>query len=474
MKILYAVSESMPFVSSGGLADVAGSLPLEIKKSSDHDIRVVLPYYECIKTKYSNTMEYLTNFTVTLAWRQLYCGVFKTTYNGVIYYFLDNEYYFKRSSVYGDFDDGERFSFFSKAILDFISAIDFFPDVLHANDWQTSLCIPYLKKIYINDPRYKSIKTLFTIHNIMYQGRFGMKIYEDITGLPNHSKNDLIFDGDINFMKGAIETSDKISTVSSTYRDELLNGENAYGMNFSLNRRRNDFFGIINGIDTNYYSPNSKYIYHQLDKDILDYKKINKTRLQKDLRLHQSTTTPILCLISRLCEQKGMSIMKDPLKELLCSDIQLIILGKGDYIEEEFFKYLEKIYPDKVRTKIIFDKELSHKIYAGSDILLMPSKTEPCGISQMIACRYGTVPIVRETGGLKDTIKCYNPHSPSGACGFTFYEYTAKAFFDTVSRTLSLYKNNPNEWINLINSCMKMDFSFKKSAKQYIEVYEHI
>lgn len=459
MKILFATSEALPFVATGGLADVSQSLPKAIK-AKGHDIRVVLPYYKAIKDKWESQLSYITNFTVTLAWRRIYCGVFHTEYDGVKYYFLDNEYYFKRGGVYGDFDDCERFAFFSKAIIDFMQALDFFPDVLHANDWQTSLTIPYLKKIYYGDFKYSSVKTVFTIHNIMYQGRYGNEIFGDVIGLPEVCKSDLLLDGDINLMKGAIQTADAVTTVSNSYRDELLRGENSYRMEIPLSLRRDKFTGIVNGID---------YKEFKNEKGKSEY----ASELRHEVNLCESDV-PIIAIISRMCEQKGMSILKRALENLLNRvDFQLIILGTGEYIDEEFFKYLERIHSDKVRTFIKFDKDLSKRIYAGSDMLLMPSKTEPCGIAQMIACAYGTIPIVRETGGLRDTIKCYDPNNKEATNGFSFYDYSPTVLEDTVIRTIELFYNK-SEWYNLVTRAKLTDFSWKKSCEKYIEVYNNL
>ncbi len=472
MKILYVTSEALPFVSSGGLADVSGSLPGAVNKITDFDIRVVLPLYKSVKENFEKELVYLTNFTVTLSWRRLYCGVFVIEKNGVKYYFLDNEYYFLRDSVYGDFDDGERFAFFSKAVLDLMNAINFFPNVLHANDWQSALSVVYLKKIYINDSRYKNVKTIFTIHNIMYQGRYNENIFSDIVGLPEYCKEDVMQDGDINFMKGAIQTADTVTTVSPSYKEELLRGENSYQMEYILNRRRNEFLGIVNGIDTEFYNPTNNDIYKKYQSDFNTYKSENKIHLQKETGLYEDAEIPVLSIISRLCKQKGVDIMKSALENVLSNTpVQLIVLGKGDYMEEEFFKYLQSKYPDKVRCYIKFDKDMSKRIYAGSDIFLMPSLTEPCGIAQMIACRYGTVPVVRETGGLRDTIKCYNPHDEKETCGFTFYDYNSDCLKDTIYRALELYKDK-NKWQKLSLRAMNYDFSWEKSARLYSEVYK--
>ena len=459
MNILFATSEALPFVASGGLADVSQSLPKSLTLKG-HDIRVVLPYYKIIKDKWETGLTYITNFTVTLSWRRIYCGVFYVEYDGVKYYFLDNEYYFKRNGVYGDFDDCERFAFFSKAIVDFMQTVDFFPDVLHANDWQTALSIPYLKKIYYNDLRYANIKALFTIHNVMYQGRYGKEVYEDVLGLPSECKSDLLLDGDVNLMKGAIQTADFVTTVSKSYRDELLRGENSYRMEIPLSNRVDRFTGITNGIDYKEYRTEKKKIEA-------------KSELQREVNLKECEL-PVIAIVSRLCEQKGMSILKPALENLFKRiDFQLVMLGTGEYMDEEFFKYLERIYPDRVRAIIRFDKELSKRIYAGSDILLMPSKTEPCGIAQMIACSYGTIPIVRETGGLRDTVKCYDPNNQEATNGFSFYDYSPSVLEDTVIRTVELFYNK-HEWDNLVTRAKLTDFSWKKSAEKYIEVYNSL
>ncbi len=472
MKILFVTSEAEPFVSSGGLADVSESLP-KCLASLGNDVCVVLPYYACVKNKWEKNFEYITSFSVTLSWRSLYCGVFRYSKNGVSYYFLDNEYYFSRPNVYGDFDDGERFAFFSKAVLDFISAVNFFPDVLHANDWQSALSVVYLKKIYNADERYKNIKTLFTIHNIMYQGRYGTQILDDIIGLPEWAKNDLMLDGDVNFMKGAVQCSDAISTVSPSYKEELLRGENSYRMEFILRERKNVFHGIINGIDTQVYDPSSNSLSFPLSGDVIKFKSENKKELLNELNLNNCQNTPLLAIVSRISNQKGIDIIKGAIEEILSQDVQLVVLGKGDYEDEEYFKYLERKYPEKVRARISFNRELAKRIYAGSDIFLMPSRTEPCGIAQMLACRFGTIPIVRETGGLKDTIKCYNPYDEEDTCGFSFYEYSSKALRDTVFRTLELYKDK-KKWYELVCRAMSRDFSFDKSATIYNEVYKRL
>ncbi len=473
MKILFVTSEAFPFVSSGGLADVSGSLPKEIKNSYNSDIRVVLPYYKTVKDAWHDKVAYITSFTVTLAWRRLYCGVFSLEHEGITYYFLDNEYYFDRNNVYGDFDDAERFCFFSKAVLDLMQNVNFFPDVLHSNDWQSALSVVYLKKIYINDERYKNIYSVFTIHNIMYQGRYGKELFEDIVGLPCFAKEDLILDGDINFMKGAIQCADLITTVSPEYREELLRGENAYRMEHILRRRENDFIGIINGIDEKLYEPSSKELAYPYNNDFEKFKLENKKSLQREFSLEENPHIPLISFVSRITHQKGIEILKPALEELMCHNIQFTVLGKGDYMDEEFFKYLENKHPDKVRVRIAFDKALSKRIYAGSDIFLMPSKTEPCGIAQMIACRYGAVPVVRETGGLKDTIKCYNPHEEKDTVGFSFYDYTSTALKDTVLRALDLYKNK-EKWNALATRAFNKNFSWKKSATIYNEVYKHL
>ena len=475
MKILFVGSEALPFISTGGLGDVLGSLPKAVKDaSSDADVRVVLPLYNKVKEKYGNSLEYVGYTFVPLAWRNQYCGIFKYNLDGVIYYFVDNEYYFKRNSVYGDFDDAERFAFFGRAVLDILPVIDFYPDILHANDWQSAMSVIYLKRKYNLKPHYRDIKTIYTIHNIDYQGIYSMSILSDVFGLDNYGDRSIVeYNGNINLTKGAIVCTDRISTVSEKYSKEIQTEFYSAGLHYILNLYSNKLGGIINGIDVAYYNPSTDDILAQKysAKDV-DGKAKCKKQLQEMCGLSEKPTVPVISMISRLASHKGFDLVKYILPEILAFDVQFVLLGTGEHELEEYFKQIEAQYPDKVKIFLEFNKDLSKKIYAGSDIFLMPSKSEPCGLSQMIASRYGAVPVVRETGGLYDTIKPYNAYTGAGN-GFTFANYNAHEMKDAVIRAVELYKDD-EKWASLVKKVMETDFSWNVSAKKYLELYNEI
>lgn len=471
MKVLFAASEAAPFITTGGLGDVAGSLPKALKeKYGDNiDIRIMLPLYQSI---YDRTgFEFVGKTTVPLVWRQQYLGVFKKEVNGVTYYFLDNEYYFKRSECYGHFDDGERFAFFSKAILFCLPMLEFFPDIIHSNDWQTSLIPVYLKTIYSNSLEYKNIKTILTIHNIEYQGIYDFKIAEDIFGIYGKEKSIVEFNGVINLLKGAMETCDIISTVSESYAKEIFHDCYSHGLASIINKNSSKVKGILNGIDTDFYNPETdNSLFENYTKDDIYNKYVNKTSLQLMAGLPQDESIPVVAIISRLVKHKGFDLIIEGIEEILKEKVQIIILGKGDRSYELRFKALQDIYHDKIAVRIDFNPDFARKLYAGADFLLMPSISEPCGIAQMIASRYGTVPIVRETGGLKDSIKDLSLGSGNG---FTFYEQTPEALADTVKRALRVYSNK-EDFKKLVKAVMDVDFSWEKSAEKYYEMYENL
>lgn len=471
MKVLYAASEAAPFITTGGLGDVAGSLPSSLKDNyrNDMDIRVILPLYQGIYDR--SGFEFIGKTTVPLVWRQQYCGVYKKTVNDVTYYFIDNEYYFKRSECYGHFDDGERFAFFSKAVLFILPMLNYFPDIIHSNDWHTSLIPIYLKTIYSNSDDYKGIKTILTIHNIEYQGIYDINIAEDIFGLYGEEKSIVEFNGSINLLKGALETCDIISTVSESYSKEIFDDYYAHGLASIISRNSSKIKGILNGIDIDFYNPETDIsLFENYSLDNIQNKYVNKTSLQLMAGLPQDEEIPVIAIISRLVKHKGLDLIINGIEEILKEKVQFIILGRGDRNYELRLKALHDLYHDKVAVRIDFNSDLARKLYAGADFLLMPSISEPCGLSQMIASRYGTVPIVRETGGLKDSIKDCKYGSGNG---FTFYDQTPNAMADTVKRALSIFSNK-EDFKKLVETVMSYDFSWKKSAEKYYDMYQNL
>lgn len=468
MKVLYATSEALPFIASGGLGDVAGSLPHALRKRLI-GCRVVLPMYDTIKQELKDTMKFITHISVPVAWRRQYCGIFEAKHNGVIYYLIDNQYYFKRDTIYGHYDDAERFAFFSRAVLEIIPYIDFKPDIIHCNDWQTALTPVYYSAMYANSPGYENIKTIFTIHNIQYQGVYGKELLEDVLGIPADKASLLEYDGCINFMKGAIECADKVTTVSPSYADEILDPWYSHGLDSILNERRYKLSGILNGIDTVGYDPaKDKCIKANFSADDVSGKKIDKEALQKEMGLPVKPGVPVIGMVTRLVSHKGLDLVKGILDELLAtSEMQLVVLGSGDYEYESYFRWIAEKYPDKVGLRIGFVPELARKIYAGADMFLMPSKSEPCGLSQMVALRYGTVPIVRETGGLRDSITDCGDGKGNG---FTFKSYNAHDMLDAIRRALTLYYNG--DWNELVLRALNCDFSWGRSANAYIRLYK--
>lgn len=476
-RILYVATEALPFASSGGLGDVMGSLPAAVKKASENsDVRVVMPLYSAIADQYRQKMSMVCEFEVELSWRRQYAGLYSYTLDNVTYYFIDNEYYFKRNNLYGDFDDGERFAYFSAAVCKMMDRIDFFPEILHANDWQSALAIIYLKTHYSHDYRYSSVKTVFSIHNIAFQGQYGFDIAEDIFGFGANAHDIVDYKGCINLMKGAMVCCDKIVTVSEKYAEEIQSSAYAQGLEYITRLYAHKTCGVLNGIDVDYYNPQTdnciskNYTWRSINR-----KADNKLELQKSLGLPERADVPMVSVISRLTEQKGLDLVKAVIDEILYDDIQLVILGKGDYEYEEYFKSLQQRHPDKVRTLLLYNKELSKKIYASSDVFLMPSKTEPCGLSQMIASRYGAIPVVRETGGLYDSIKPYieNGDGTFIGDGFTFANYNAHDMMFTLRLAINLYRDKEKRE-QLVKKIMRRDFSWNVSAVKYINIYNEL
>lgn len=470
MKVLFASSEAYPFAMSGGLADVSGALPKALRKRLI-GCRVVMPLYGCVSEEMRSKMNFLCSITVPVSWRRQYCGIFEAHVDGVIYYLLDNQYYFKRDGLYGHYDDAERFAFFSRAVLEIIPHIDFKPDVIHCNDWQTALVPVYLNAFYRWDETFKNIKTVFTIHNIQYQGKYGHELTGDVLGLPPECESLLDYDGCINFMKGAIQCADKVTTVSPTYAREILDPYYSHGLDGILREFTFKLTGIVNGIDYDVYNPEKDgLIYRGYNAEDMSGKAFNKQSLQSELGLPQKPGVPVIGIVSRLVKHKGFDLVKCVFEELLRADLQFAILGSGEWEFETFFHRMAERYPDKVGLKLGFNPQLAHRIYAGADMFLMPSQSEPCGLAQMVALRYGTVPIVRETGGLSDTI------SDSGdgqGNGFTFQSYNAHDMENAVWRALAGY-SDANGWNTLKKRGMECDNSWSRSANAYIKLYKEI
>lgn len=466
-KILFAASECTPFIATGGLAEVIGSLSKSLAQDEEYDVRVVLPLYSDIRGDYRQRFTYLGNINVPLGWRNQYCGIFSYEESGVTFYFLDNEYYFRRGGCYGYYDDGERFAFFSRAVMEILGFLQFYPDVLHCHDWQSALAAIYLKTIYCHRREYSLIRAVFTIHNIEYQGKYSLDVLEDLFGISDDYRYLLEFDGCANLMKAAIECSETFTTVSPTYAEEIKRAEYAHGLQGEVERNAFKLRGILNGIDVKSYDPaTDPALFAPYSAETPAGKEICKAELQKMLGLPVREDVPVVAMISRLVAHKGLDLVRAAIEELLADDVQFVLLGTGDSEYESYFKDLANRYKGKVVSIIAFNGDLSRKIYSGADIFLMPSKSEPCGLSQMIASRYLTVPVVRETGGLYDSIKPYG----AGGNGFTFAAYNAGDMLYVLREAVSLYKNKP-EWQKLMIKAGTTDFSWQRSAEEYKKLY---
>lgn len=479
LKILLASSEVVPFAKTGGLADVAGSLPkaLAVAVNDDcliNDVRVVMPFY-----KNSCEASYVMDFPVQMKDRLETAIIreskIKAHLNGrhvdIPIYLVDNYNYFYRDSMYMYADEAQRFIFWNKAVLKMLPKLNFAPDIIHCNDWQTGAIPFFLKNVYQNDAFYRDISTVFTIHNLQYQGNFSKDNLPYLgVGEEYFTSDRLEFYGGINFMKMGINYSDVLNTVSRTYAREIQTKEKGERLEGLLKKRSNDLYGIINGINYHEFNPKTdKRIYHNYDFTNVANKKDNKYDLQKEMGLPVKDS-PMISLISRLVDQKGLDLLAEVVDELMCLDIQCVILGEGDAKYEQMFSNLARRYPQKMGVFIGFNNILAHKIYAGADIFLMPSKFEPCGLGQLIAMRYGTIPIVRGTGGLLDTVHDYNPVINSGN-GFVFMDYTGRAFYHSLAKALKLYRDSKDQWKNLMERCMEMDFSWSKSGVEYLQLY---
>ncbi len=475
MNILFAASEVAPFIKTGGLADVAGSLPVALAKEG-HNVKVILPLYEAIGPAWRDQMTFLKYFYVSLAWRTPYCGVFELEKDGVTYWFLDNEYYFRRSQIYGHYDDGERFGFFSKAVLETPCQLDWYPDVIHCNDWQTALVPIYLMEERWRRPQLENARTVFTIHNIEYQGRYGKQTLQDLFGLSDSYFNEkmLAYHDDVNLMKGAIYASDWITTVSPTYAHELNYSFYGHGLEGVVSECGGKISGILNGIDTELYNPaKDEKLPKKFTSRSLAGKKVCKEELQKTVGLNVDPRVPIVACVSRLVSHKGFDLVNAVLHDIMRMDLQMVVLGTGDWAFEEAFRRAAGQYPGRFSAQIMYSAQLSNLIYAGADLFLMPSIAEPCGLSQMIAMRYGTLPVVRETGGLKDSVLPYNYVTGEGT-GFTFTDVNAHDMLHVLESAVGLYYDYPKEFKKLQVNAMTADFSWNVSAKAYLDIYHRL
>lgn len=470
MKVLFTVSECVPFIKSGGLADVAGSLPKELRRLGT-DVRVIMPKYGSISEEFKQEMKRVAEFTVQVGWRNQYCGIEELSYNGITFYFVDNEQYFNRDHLYGYFDDGERFAFFNHAVLQGLAQIQFYPDVIHCHDWHTGMIPFLLKKKYQMIKEYAEIKSVFTIHNLQFQGIMPKEALNDLLNLDDRYFNmeELEFYGNINFMKGALVAADKITTVSPTYLKEIQTDYFGEKLNGVLVKRNKDLSGILNGIDEDIYNPEMDLnLARNYSTTTLFDKEENKRFIQQKFGLPQSDV-PLIAMITRLTKQKGLELVEAVFHEILSENIQMIVLGTGDPEFEQFFREMEGMYGEKFKAYIGFNEELAHQLYAGADLFLMPSKFEPCGLGQLIALKYGTVPIVRETGGLNDTVQPYNEFSGEGN-GFSFTKFNAHDMLYTIRRAIYFYQDQ-EIWDQLITSAMEMKYSWAQSAFKYNQLY---
>ena len=474
MKVLYVAAEAVPFAKSGGLGDVAGALPAALRKKLV-GVRVVLPLYQEIRQDLKDQMKFVKEMWVPLSWRSQYCGIFEAKVNGVTYYLLENQYYFGRRGFYGHFDDAERFAFFSKAVLELLQHIDFEPDVINCNDWQTGLVPFYLNKLYRESADvYRNLKVVYTIHNLQYQGIFSPDIVENVLGLDwnDYAGGYIQFDNCVNYMKTGIMASDWVTTVSPTYSEEIQTPYYGHGLQNLLQQENAKLSGIINGIDYAYNSETDTHLFKNYTLETFEDKVVNKTELQKMLNLPVNPDVPMIAMVTRLVDHKGMDLVAAVLNDILYDDVQFVVLGTGDWRYEELIKNAAAQFPNKVSANITFNSDLAQKIYAGADIFLMPSQSEPCGLAQMISMRYGTIPVVRETGGLKDTVEPFISWEGTGN-GFTFAAYNAHDMLHVIRQAEETYRNK-EQWKVVTTNAMKTDFSWNGPAREYLALYRKL
>lgn len=474
--ILFVASEGVPFIKTGGLADVVGSLPKSIDNKY-FDVRVVLPRYGCMKQQWKEILQYKAHFFMDFHWENVYVGIMEATVDHITYYFIDNESMFGGVSPYSDdvYEDIVKFSFFSKAVLSILPVIEFRPDVIHCHDWQTGLIPVYLKERFYESDFYRTMKTVMTIHNLKFQGKWDVKTVMDITGLPAYyfTPDKLEAYKNANLLKGGLVYSDAITTVSDTYAEEIKTEFYGEGMQGLLLARSKDLRGILNGIDYEEYNPETDhFLAHNYNSINFRKEKLkNKRALQKELGLEQDDKKFMVGLISRLTDQKGIDLVAYVMDELCQDDLQFVVLGTGEEQYENMFRHYDWKYNNKVSANIYYSEEVSHKIYAACDAFLMPSLFEPCGLSQLMALRYGTVPIVRETGGLKDTVNPYNEFENTGT-GFSFRNYNAHEMLGTIRYAEKIFYSKKREWNKIVDRAMVSDFSWTVSATKYQEMYD--
>ncbi len=476
-RILFVASESVPFIKTGGLADVVGSLPKYFDKEK-YDVRVMIPKYMCMKQEWKEKLQYKTHFYMDLNWRSQYVGVLELVHEGVTFYFIDNEYYFAGMKPYGNiYEDIEKFAFFSKAALSALPLIDFRPDIIHCHDWQTGLVPIYLDNFRYGGEYYRGIKTVMTIHNLKFQGVWDKKKVKDITGLPDYYfvPDKLEAYKDANYLKGGIVYADKVTTVSNSYAGEIQTAFYGERLDGLMRARSNSLSGIVNGIDYNEYNPETDIFipYHYTVDSFRKDKVKNKVELQKELGLNVDPKVMMIGIVSRLTDQKGFDLIAYVMDEMCQDAVQFVVLGTGDEKYENMFRHFAWKYNGKVSANIYYSEPMSHKIYAASDAFLMPSLFEPCGLSQLMSLRYGTLPIVRETGGLKDTVEPYNEFEKTGT-GFSFSNYNAHEMMATVRYAERIYYDKKRDWNKMVERAMEKDFSWNNSAKQYENLYDSL
>ena len=476
-KILFAASECVPFIKTGGLADVVGSLPKCFDKNK-YDVRVILPKYMCMDEEWTDKMEYVDHFYMDLSWRNQYVGILKLELDGVTFYFVDNEFYFSGPTPYSDIRyDLEKFAFFSKAVLSILPIIDFRPDIIHCHDWQTGLIPVYLHDSFASNEFFRGIKSIMTIHNLKFQGVWDVETVQDIAGLSDYyfTPDKLKDYDDGNYLKGGLVYSDVLTTVSETYAEEIKTPFYGEGLDGLMRARSDSLVGIVNGIDYDEYNPaKDKLIFDNYDVRTFKKEKVkNKVALQKELGLKEDPEKMMIGMVGRLTDQKGLDLVACVLEEMCHDNVQFVVLGTGEERYENMFRHFDWKYTDDFSANICYSNELSHKIYAACDAFLMPSLFEPCGLSQLMSLRYGTIPIVRETGGLKDTVIPYNEYEDTGT-GFSFINYNAHEMMKTVRYAEHIYYDNKKSWNAMVSRAMREDFSWGASAKKYQKLYDNL
>jgi len=476
-RVAYIASECVPFIKTGGLADVVGTLPKKFNKE-EYDVRVIIPNYMCLPAKFKNNMRYLTHFHMDIGWKQQYVGVMYMEYEGVPVYFIDNEYYFNGFNIYGDVKwDIEKFCYFSKAALSILPGIGFRPDIIHCHDWQAGLVPVYLKTLFASNPFYRGIKSIMTIHNLQFQGKWDIKTVQEYSGLPMDvfTPDKLEINKDASMLKGGLVYADKITTVSNTYAQEIQTPYYGEGLDGLLQARWQSLWGIVNGIDYQVYNPDTDpaLAAHYNKNNFREQKKKNKLALQKKLGLPEDENVFMMGIVSRLTDQKGLDLIDRAMNDIMTDGTQLVVLGTGDRRYEDMFRYYQGIHPAKLSANIYFSDELSHQIYGGCDAILVPSRFEPCGLTQLMALRYGSLPIVRETGGLKDTVVPFNEFEGTGT-GFSFGNYDSRDLLNTINYAKRVFFDMRDAWYDMMFRAMEQDYSWDKSARIYEQLYNEI